>query len=98
MKLPKRIQVGSGWYQVREDKSLVGNNHRGETDYVQRELRISPTCSPEQKAVTLLHEILHVIEVVYLCEDLEERQIKAMAEGLAQALQSAGLYPARLDD
>lgn len=90
---PERFQVGPHEYRIEWDSRLPIEGHdNGECAYLDRIVRIGQLLRPQQEPVTLMHEILHAVEDA-VAVDLGETQVRALANGLAQALQSCGLYP-----
>jgi|SRR5688572_27216395 hypothetical protein len=81
-RLPKTVKVGGHTISVEQVKNLdsMGEYHRGKsTIYINKEI------SYQQKAATLLHEILHVIlgeQVPDMKMEKEEPLVTALEVGL----------------
>jgi hypothetical protein len=100
IKCPKEIQVGPWRYQVKRSIIPDSNSAWGETDFHNREIRISTATPDRQLAVTLLHEILHAVyqdrqlpEPPKRSDDESGCALSPLSHGLAQALQDAKLWP-----
>jgi hypothetical protein len=97
MKLPKEIRCGPYRYAVTPDRLDVdGDGRYAETDNVSREIRLGKMCDPERKPITLLHEIIHVVEYT-MGLDFKEAEVRRLAVGLCDALQNMGVWPGRFD-
>ena len=92
MRIPKKVKVGGHWYKVHIGYIFKERFDRsGDTDSDIKEIRIAketlgvplPKSQVEQ---VFIHEILHAIDWVYNSDELEEKQIKRLAEGLYQVL------------
>ena len=93
--LPSRVQVGPFWYRLRQDSATAADGCYGQTHHFpNREIVFSTTITDEERMVTFIHELFHAIEGGYGVT-MKEELIKSVANGMAQALQSAGLLPER---
>ena len=92
---PKTLQVGSHIYRVDvgDFPDLRDGALRGETNHRLLTIRIQADRPPSQRFVSLLHEIIHCIDAVWIAGDkeLSEEQVKGLAQGLAQALAGMGV-------
>lgn len=76
MRIPKKIKISYKTYTVKEieGKSFVAKTGKkklvGEMDSADQTIKLAKDQHPEEKANTLLHEILHA------CIDSEELRIK----------------------
>lgn len=64
MKIPEKVKIGWREYAVVEDKAITnsdGYELLGRIDYDENEIYLCNQAKPENKIVTLLHEILHGI-------------------------------------
>lgn len=96
MKLPSKVQVGPHTYQIEVRAEVDSGNRWGETDKVLRRIRFGLQCHPRQLPITLIHELIHACEEAYQV-DLKEKEVTALANGLAQALMSLKILPKELD-
>ena len=86
VKVPRQIKLGTHLFDiifsdtVRSDEGLAGlTHHRKQIIEIEKVQPLS------QKAVILLHEVLHIIDRQYGCE-LEERNVDRVAQGIAEFL------------
>lgn len=93
MTLPERIRVGGRFYAVSvgpDDLGLAERQRIGETDHVQRRIRISSTLPSDVQADVLIHEVLHAIAYhMNLDEDWGDRG-ESYVERLANGLVAVG--------
>lgn len=87
MNIPSKVKIGPHKYTVSQNKEADGdNNFMGTTNNnlckISVRLELDGEKVPEsQIAETFLHEIIHVIDLLYDLE-LKENQIGALAVGL----------------
>ena len=55
----KEIKIGSRVYQINEKSDFKNPNLWGEILYREREIYIKPELCDDEKAITLMHEVLH---------------------------------------
>jgi len=74
-------------------KNLRGHRHEcGNVCYeIDRCIEIDPDSDDDIKSITILHEIIHAIDYVYLQQKLEEKTIDGLATGLWQVLKQWGI-------
>lgn len=89
--VPQEIQIGSHTYRITFDKALEDTRDYGAVNHRTQEIFINPTRPPSQRAETLVHEILHVINHVFCDKEIEERQLDGLSEGMAQAVLGLGI-------
>ncbi len=100
--LPRRVQVGPFWYGLRRDSSVDAGGRSGETNHHPvREIVVGVNVRPEEVPNTWVHEIVHAVAAVYEVGGLRNKDgcsedVERLANGLTQALQSAGLLPERM--
>jgi len=93
MVIPSECQIGAHTYKIRWSKARMDSaNLRGESDYRDQIIRLLPGRSPSQTTETLIHELLHIVSIIYYA-DLKEKEVLPTSEGLAQALMSLGFEP-----
>lgn len=86
IKVPRYIRIGVHSYRISFSRYLKDYGEGdGATQHIRQELIVSPELPASQKAVTLMHEALHLINKNYRCQ-LEEPNIDRLAEGLAEFL------------
>ena len=98
MKIPESIKVGGHTYRVlfRDDLWLEEGNVGQARHNTRQIIEIDPKLDPEQIGCTLWHEIIHTINRIYNNNQLGERDIDAVAEGLFQVLSDMGITFERL--
>ena len=90
---PESIQVGGLNFPIKMAPNLLINRREcGNSCFeVNKGLEIDPASDCEIKSLTLLHEVVHTIDYVFLQKVLEEGQIDGIAQGLLQILQQWGV-------
>ena len=98
MIIPPEVQIGAHTIRIRHNEEAMRiANLRGQMSLPEGTIRLSfevegiPRTVP-QVFESLLHEFIHAIDCLYM-KELEERQIMALAAGLAQVLVSIGIEP-----
>ena len=85
-RIPSRVQIAGVDFKVTPEKGMGRNDaRRGTTSYFDREIRIDPDLSPQEKEQTFIHEVTHAIDDTFDC-DLKESQVKRMSHGFYQVL------------
>lgn len=77
MKIPKKLKIGGIWYKVDQ----VATSNSGMADITKSSISINKDMAQPQKEVTLLHEILHCINI-----QLKDEPIEFLAQALYQVL------------
>ena len=99
--LPERVQIGPWEWRVEPSSRIPSeNDSMGETSLDDHIIRLGHHITPSQAAVTFLHEMLHAVIFTYgVKEHLkdEEKTVKTLTHGLAQALQSIGWMPREIE-
>lgn len=86
IRVPKEIKVGGHTYKVTYRKFLgKDTGDRGVTAHRRQKIEVDPDNPYSQKNATLLHEILHLIEIVFNL-DLRDEDTDRISEGLYQVL------------
>lgn len=99
--LPRRVQVGPYWYGMRRDPGVDAGDRSGETNHHPvREIVFGVNVQPQEMPAIWIHELVHVVAAVYEVGGLRGKEgcsedVERLANGLTQALQSAGLLPER---
>ena len=83
-----RVVLDEKFFKSEND---AGNDHRGTVNHGDCVVYLNPMFDNQQLRITLMHEILHIIEVE-LSVDLKEHDINRLASGLSQALTENGLW------
>lgn len=84
MKIPTKLKIGALWYkvvQVDPSQIDVDSFHTGDCDDHTQTIRISKIVSQEMKEVTLIHEILHSIDM-----QLDHDLVELLSQALYQVL------------
>ena len=96
--IPKRVQVGPYWFDVVVTHEETESARYGSVSYTTKnEIALNPNNSPQQHLATFIHEVLHAAANTYAANNKED-DIKRLANGVTQALQSCGLLPDGLVD
>lgn len=91
--LPRRVQVGPFLYEI--GRAVMAPDRWGSCDNDERKLKFAETTKGQQLANTVIHEFIHAVESVWAVK-ITEGEVERMANGLTQALQSAGLLPEQI--
>ena len=84
VKIPKQIQIGGHTYEVFYKPYLSKDNgDRGVIKHRIQEIHIAPENPKSQRDVTIIHEIIHLMEFIFAF-DLTEGDTERIAEGLFQ--------------
>jgi hypothetical protein len=83
-----RVLIGSRYFKVDSFPHGFGERVHGETDFDNLTIRVHDDLPPTNKAITLVHELLHVLWDEYgLAEgDKEERIVTTLSNGLCQVI------------
>ena len=86
VKVPKEIKIATHTYRVgydphmRHDEACYGQvNHRTQT------INIESSIPPSVKDQTLIHEIVHIVDKVYVCR-MDEDDLERLSNGMAELL------------
>ncbi|MBA7499228.1 hypothetical protein ES704_01968 [subsurface metagenome] len=96
--IPNEVQIGGNKIRIRiSEKALDVANLSAQYSAYENIIRLSLIYEGKPRSIprileSLIHEINHAIDGLYIRE-LEERQVGALASGLAQALLSIGIEP-----
>lgn len=92
MKRPENIEVGNRTYKVVIDSTLLLREGLfADCDHQKLKISINPRFSSGQLDETLWHEVIHIINSVFLNNKLNEEDINSLGNGLTQAVQSMGI-------
>lgn len=83
-----KVRIGYLEFTIKEFPEGFGLRLDGETNFTRQTIHIDQNNSPEVRANTLLHEIMHVCWSMAALndEDKEERIVTALANGLSQVI------------
>lgn len=84
--IKKQYQMGGHFYTVLLDSDLEKQGDWGATDHIGQRIYINPTRPTSQMMESLIHELLHVVNTVFLSEGLGETVVRGLAQGLLQIL------------
>jgi hypothetical protein len=99
MKIPKSIKVAGHVYTISfpyiftERTDLCGASHHDTLKFLISD--ISRTGEPKPRSAieeTLMHEIVHAVDVKYNAGKLDEETVQRLSEGLYQVLSDAGMF------
>lgn len=86
VKIPNKIKVATHSYEIALNSHLQADEKRlGVCNHRIQRLEIEPEQCPSELAVSLLHEIIHIIERTYNC-DISDPDIDRIAQGVAEFL------------
>lgn len=86
--IPDVIRIGPYVYDVTREHNLSSDNHvrlQGQARHLDKRIVLDDPMTAQQERVTLLHEVLHVIEYERNL-DLSENCVDQLSVGLADAL------------
>jgi len=86
MKVPQSITVGGHSYRIVLNDELVDDNSCATVNHRKLRIEINPVRPPSQRTEAFIHELIHIIDRVYVNNELEERQIVGISEGLNQII------------
>jgi len=87
MKIPAKVKIGWREYRIEQGEHRIADNGGdlyGEIQYEQGRIYIYDKQSEENKAVSLLHEIIHGI--LYLCGREKQRGDEGLVTALSENL------------
>ena len=81
-----RVRIGYIDFAIHPFPDGFAANPDGKTDFTRQIIYVDDVLSPEAKACTLLHEILHAVWALHALsdDDKEERIVTALGNGLSQ--------------
>lgn len=92
IKVPQEVQVGGHVYVIELDGEDLKDSHNwGETNFRTLTIKIDKERGLSQRQETLLHELIHVIDEVYMHCRLTEDQVDALGQGLNQIFFDFGI-------
>jgi len=80
----KQYQVGGHVYTIALDPDLEKQDDLGATDHTGQRIYINPTRPESQMTEALIHELIHVVNVVFTQHELREPHVGGLAQGLLQ--------------
>jgi len=93
IKVPSRIRIGNGYYDLVLDDHIGEDwSHMGIVSHTGRDRRIvlDSHLSNLEKTETLLHEILHIVEITFGLK-IKENGLDCVAYTLTQFLEYLGI-------
>jgi len=84
VKVPLQIPVGGHSFAILFDRELEDSNQHGLVNFRLLQIRINPLRPPSQQVEALIHEVLHIVAVVYANNSLGEEVVDSTSEGLLQ--------------
>ena len=82
----KQYQVGGHIYTVVLDADLEKQNDWGVTDHISQRIYINPFRAESQMTESLIHELIHIVDEVFLHHELGEVHVSNLAQGLLQII------------
>jgi len=93
--LPAAIKIGGLNYKIEmnevADRELDARREYGAACSMLKRIRVRSNMDDQQFNLTFLHELVHVIDDVYVGDELSERQIGRIANGLYQVFEQLGI-------
>lgn len=86
IKVKKQYQVGGHIYAIALDPDLEKQDDLGVVDHTGQRIYINPTRPKSQMLEALLHELIHVVNVVFTHHELGESHVGGLAQGFLQLL------------
>ncbi len=97
--LPHEIRIGGFLYRivctVEEDDYLTNHGWWGRYSEAAQLCSVRSDANPQLMSATLIEEIFHAIEVVYLGEQMDHKDLKNLAAGWFQVLEGLGVRLAK---
>lgn len=91
-RLPESVEVGPYTYRFLRTEEADSDGGWALISHLRRIIGFGLLCNERQMPNSLIHELTHAAARAYGVE-LDEEQVKALANGLTQALTSLGLLP-----
>jgi hypothetical protein len=92
---PEKIQIGGFWYKIvcspEEDAYLKEHGWWGRYSEAEQLCSVRSDANPQLMSATLIEEIFHAIEVVYLGRQLDHVDLKNLAAGWFQVMEEMGV-------
>lgn len=86
MKIPKTLKIGGHLIIVEEVDDLDNGDSNGRFNSVKNRIQIEKNLPQSQKEATLLHEIMHCINI-----SVKDEEIEFWAQSIYQVLKDNGL-------
>ena len=91
-RLPASVEVGPYTYRFQRTEEADSDGGWALISYIRHLIGFGLLCNERQMPNSLMHELVHASASAYGVE-LDEQQVKALANGLTQALTSLKLLP-----
>ena len=86
VKIPPKIKVSIGDYEIFYQPHLsIDESQCGQVWFRKNLIRIDPCFPANEQFVTLIHEVLHIVDRFYKCH-LEEDNVDRIARGISEFL------------
>jgi len=94
--IPDTIKIGGFNYTILHNKDkdieLYDNVVFGTHSAMLRRIELKTDSPPQQKSLTFIHECLHAIDDIYLCQQIKsDILIDGLANGLLQLFEQLGV-------
>ena len=89
--IPNEIAIAGHKYNLFYDNNLKYTEWDATTDHNKQTIDVRPDIPQSRKSVTIIHELLHVVNLVYNSKKCNEEDIWALGEGLWQVVSSIGI-------
>ena len=91
IKIPQKITEGAFTYAIKLKPNVMADRHAaGFIDPIAEELQVDPHLPPNERMVTLCHEVGHFIERVYSL-NISDDDTDRLAQGFACFLQQCDI-------
>ena len=91
VQVPNIITIGGHPYKVEFDSELEIENNGGKVPYYRGKILINPFRPSDWIMTALIHEVLHIVDIVYCQNNLTEDSVLGLAEGLTQLFTELGI-------
>lgn len=95
VRLPRSVRIAGTTYKIKSDtktdRELDANHWSASALGYNRRISISTRSDPQTFSESFLHEILHRVDGHYNNDDLSEKEVGVLANGLHQVFEQLGV-------
>ncbi len=86
VKVPSEIKIATHTYRVRYDSHMRHDEAcYGQVNHREQTIDIETSIPPSVMNQTLIHEIVHIVDKVYVCR-MDEDDLERLSNGMAELL------------